>query len=126
MPGSLLPEHLQERELLRGLQALLPQLDDVHPGTEHSVQEGREITLPLPGVRAQVEPGRREPVPDTVRRAGYLGRAGHGQAGCSVVAAGPVSRSSTLMLPRVAREYGQTWWAASAASRACSGLAFGR
>ena len=67
-----------------------------HPGPEHRVEEVRQVALALPGVRAQVEPRVRQPVPEV---------SGHpGQAGCSVVAAGPVSRSSTLMLPRVARE----------------------
>ena len=95
------------------------------PAAEHRVEELRQVALPLARVRAQVQPGLGQPVPDTrhlvrppvVRSAIVAGGRGGGL---------PVSRSSTLMLPRVAREYGQTWWAASTSSLACSGGTFGR
>ena len=74
-------EHLEQREFLARLQALLPQLHDVHPGAEHGVEEPRQVTLAPPGVRAQVEPRVRQPRPQvtahrrhpiTARRPGRL------------------------------------------------------
>jgi len=56
-------EHLKQGELLARLQALLAQLDDVHPGAEDGVEEPRQVTLGPPGVRAQVEPRVRQPRP---------------------------------------------------------------
>ena len=56
-------EHLEQREFLARLQALLPQLHDVHPGAEHGVEEPRQVTLGPPGVGAQVEPRVRQPLP---------------------------------------------------------------
>lgn len=44
-------------QLLGGLHALVPELDDVHACGEHRVQESGEVTLELAGVRAQIEPG---------------------------------------------------------------------
>ena len=48
-------EHLQQRELLAGLEVLLPQLHDVDPGGQHGVEEPGQVTLAPPRVRAQVE-----------------------------------------------------------------------
>jgi hypothetical protein len=55
------PQHLQEGHLLPCLQALLPELDDIHPGAEHGVEEVRQVPLALPGVGALVQPRGRQP-----------------------------------------------------------------
>jgi hypothetical protein len=60
-------EHLEQREFLARLQALLPQLHDVYPGAEDGVQEPRQIAQGPPGVRAQVEPRVRQPRPQITR-----------------------------------------------------------
>ena len=44
MPPARVGEHLEQAEFLPGLQALLAQLDDVHPGAEHGVQERHQVT----------------------------------------------------------------------------------
>jgi hypothetical protein len=62
VPSAGGSEHLEQRQLLAGFQALLPQLDDVHPGGEHRVEERNQVTLAPPPVGAQVEPGGRQPL----------------------------------------------------------------
>lgn len=52
-----LGENLEVFELLPRLHALVPQLDDVHACGQDGVEELGEVTLPLAGVRAEVEPG---------------------------------------------------------------------
>ena len=44
VPPARVGEHLEQPELLLRLQALLPQLDDVHPRAEHGVQERDQVT----------------------------------------------------------------------------------
>ena len=44
VPSARVGEHLEQPEFLPGLQALLAQLDDVHPGAEHRVQERDQVT----------------------------------------------------------------------------------
>ena len=56
-------EYLQQRELFRGLEALLPQLHDVHPGGQHGVEEPGQVALAPPRVRAQVKPRIGKPRP---------------------------------------------------------------
>ena len=63
VPPAGVREHLEQREFLARLQALLPQLHDVHPGAEDGVEELRQVALGPPGVRAQVEPRVRQPRP---------------------------------------------------------------
>ena len=60
-------EHPEQGELLARLQALLPQLHDVHPGPEDRVEELRQIAQGPPRVRAQVEPRARQPRPQIAR-----------------------------------------------------------
>ena len=54
-------EHLEQRELLARLEALLPQLHDVHPAAEDRVEELGQVALGAPPVRAQVKPGVGQP-----------------------------------------------------------------
>ena len=54
-------EHLEEGELFPRLQALLPKLDDVDAALENGVEEGGQVTLLLPRIRTQVQPGGSEP-----------------------------------------------------------------
>ena len=60
-------EHLEQGEFLARLQALLPQLDDVHPGAEDRVEELRQVAPRPPGVRAQVEARVRQARPQIAR-----------------------------------------------------------
>ena len=53
--------HLGQRQLLARLEALLPQLDDVHPAAEDRVEELRQVALGPPPAHAQVEPGVGQP-----------------------------------------------------------------
>ena len=62
VPSAGGSEHLEQRQLLTGFQALLPQLDDVHPGGQYRVEERNQVTLAPPPVSAQVEPRRRQPL----------------------------------------------------------------
>ena len=48
---------LEKAQLVARLEALLPQLDDVHAAGKHRVEEVGQITLALAGVGAQIEPG---------------------------------------------------------------------
>ncbi|MPN13279.1 hypothetical protein SDC9_160600 [bioreactor metagenome] len=68
-------EQLQGRDLVTRLEALVPQLDDVHPTVVGSVQERLQVALLGAGVGAQVEPcgvqGRQPVGPD--RRLGQGG-----------------------------------------------------
>ena len=50
-------EHLEQRELFARLEALLPQLHDVHPAAEDRVEEPGQVALGTPPVRAQVKAG---------------------------------------------------------------------
>ena len=54
-------EHLEQRELLARLEALLPQLHDVDPAAENRVEERGQVTLGAPPVGAQVQPGVGQP-----------------------------------------------------------------
>lgn len=62
-------EDRQVFELLGRLHALVAQLDDVHPGGEHGVEEGGQVALAPAGIRAQIEPGVGQ----------QLARRGHGE-----------------------------------------------
>ncbi len=57
VPGTGLGEDPQVVEFLGRLHALVAQLNDVHPGGQHGVQELREVALAPAGVGAEVEPG---------------------------------------------------------------------
>jgi len=72
------PEGRQEPDLGPRLQLFLPQLHDVDAVAEHRVQEARQVALPLPGIGAQVQPGRAEPVTHVWRHPASLpcGRGG--------------------------------------------------
>jgi hypothetical protein len=59
VPPARFGEHLQQREFLPRLQALLPQLDDVHPARQRRVEKLAQVALPTPPVGAQVQPRRR-------------------------------------------------------------------
>ena len=63
MPVAGPAERRKERHLVRGLKALLPQLNDVYPGPENGVEEVCQVSLPLPRVGAQVQPGGGQPGP---------------------------------------------------------------
>jgi len=63
VPPARVREHRKQRELLARLQALLPQLDDVHPAAEHRVEKRDQVPLGAPPVSAQVQPRGREPLP---------------------------------------------------------------
>ena len=52
-----LGEHLEQAQLVGGLETLFTQLDDVDSGIENGVQKIGEITLPRTGIRAQVQAG---------------------------------------------------------------------
>ncbi len=61
VPTARVGEHLEQRQLLARLKALLPQLHDVHPAAEDRVEELGQVALGAPPVRAQVEPGVGQP-----------------------------------------------------------------
>src|SRR5690606_10224292 len=61
--------HLQRLQLLAGLQALVPELDDVHAAGEGGVQELLEVAPLAPGVGAQVEAGAPQALPQALRLA---------------------------------------------------------
>ncbi len=63
VPPAGVREHLEQAEFLAGLQALLPELDNVHPGAEDRVEELRQVALGPAGVGAQVEARVRQPRP---------------------------------------------------------------
>ena len=50
-------EHFQQFQLFGGFEVFLAQLDDVHPGGEHGIEELLEVTFAPPGTGAQVEAG---------------------------------------------------------------------
>jgi hypothetical protein len=56
VPPACGREHLEQREFLARLQALLSQLHDVRPGAQHGVQERGQVTGGPAGIGAQVEP----------------------------------------------------------------------
>ena len=61
MPVAGTAERGKKRHLVRGLKALLAQLDDVHAGPEDRIKEPGQVSLPLPRVGAQVQPGGGQP-----------------------------------------------------------------
>jgi hypothetical protein len=63
VPVAGTAERGKERHLVRGLKALLAQLDDVHPGPEDRIKERGQVSLPLPRIGAQVQPGSGQPGP---------------------------------------------------------------
>ncbi len=63
MPPARVGEHLKQREFLGRLEALLPQLHDVDPGTEDSVEERGQVAPGSPGVGAQVQSRVGQPCP---------------------------------------------------------------
>ena len=67
VPGAGGGEHLEQRQFLARLEALLPQLDDVHPAGKHRVKERRQVPGRPPPVRAQVQPRVRQPRPQVSR-----------------------------------------------------------
>jgi hypothetical protein len=72
MRATRLPEHLQIPQLLGSFEALLPELDDVDAIAQHFVEEPRQVALGLPGVGAEVQPGRSEPVKQVITLAELL------------------------------------------------------
>jgi hypothetical protein len=52
VPPACVGEHLQQPEFLACFEPLLPQLDDVHPGAQHRVEELRQVPPGPPGVGA--------------------------------------------------------------------------
>src|SRR6185369_9020063 len=58
-----LRQHLQEPQLVARFQALLSELDDVHSTGIGRREKVAKVTLALPGIGAQIEPGLREPGP---------------------------------------------------------------
>jgi hypothetical protein len=64
-------EHFQQTEFLARLESLLAQLHDVHSGTEHGVEELRQIAPGPPGAGAQIQPGIRQAGPQ-LRRCGLV------------------------------------------------------
>ena len=61
VPLSGRREDLEEPDLIRGLEAFLPQLHDVDATREDGVEEIHEVAFTRSGVGAQVEPGVGEP-----------------------------------------------------------------
>ncbi|GGS50875.1 hypothetical protein GCM10010285_32990 [Streptomyces pseudogriseolus] len=66
MAGAGVGEDREVVEFLGGFHALVAELDDVHAGGEHGVEELGEVALALAGVGAEVDAGLREPVSRTV------------------------------------------------------------
>ena len=62
MLGAGFPEYLQIPQLLAGFQALLPELNDVHPVGKHGGEEARQVALALSSVGTEVQPRRSQPV----------------------------------------------------------------
>ena len=61
VPTAGAREHLEQREFLARLEALLPQLHDVDPAAENRVEELGQVALGASPVGAQVEPGVGQP-----------------------------------------------------------------
>ena len=72
MRATRFPEHLQVTQFLGSFQALLPELDDVDAIAQHLVKEPRQVALGLPGVGAEVQPGRCESVKQVITLAELL------------------------------------------------------
>ncbi len=60
VPSRRIREDFQEPKLVTRLKSLLSELDDVHAIGQYGVQEFGEVTLVLPGVRTEIEPGLRQ------------------------------------------------------------------
>lgn len=55
VPAAGVGEHLEQVELVSGLQVLFPKLDDVDAAGKHRVEELRQVTLSAAGVGTQVQ-----------------------------------------------------------------------